>query len=120
MPLVGPAVAPARIWEQHLPEVAEAVAVQPRQCRRRQLVVVRARLLQEERLPRVVPAADVDGVELALRAVVQHPRPALHHQQRQQPVALGVEAAARQARSNLNVPSWIRAQRWPVNIAFTR
>ena len=82
----------------------------PRQCRLLQLVVVRARLRQEARLPRVVPAADVDGAELALRAAVQHLRPAVH-QQRQRAVAVGEEAAARQPRSNSNVPSWIRAQR---------
>ena len=113
MQLVAPAEAPARIWEQQLPEAAAADAVRrpPRQCRRRQLVVVRALPRQEEqRLLKLVPAADVDGAELALRAVVQHLRPAVLRQ-RQPVAAVGVEAAARQPRSNLNVPSWIRAQR---------
>ena len=112
MQLVGPAEAPARIWEQQLPEAAEADAVQRLLRQRRQLVVVRVRLLQGVRLPRVVPAADVDAVvgKLALRAAVQHLQPAVR-QQRQRAAAVGVGAAARQARSNLNVPSWIRAQR---------
>ena len=121
MPSMGPAEAPARIWEQHqLPEAAEADAAQrpPHQCRGlRQLAVVQALLRLEARLPRVAPAADGDGAErlavvgkLALPPAVQHLRPAVLRQRRPR-VPVGVEAAARQARSNLNVPSWIRAQR---------
>ena len=116
---MGPAEAPVRIWEQQLPEAAEADAAQrpPHQCRLRQLAVVQALLRREARLPRVAPAADGGEAErlaavgkLALPLAVQHLRPAVH-QQRQPRVPVGVEAAARQARSNLNVPSWIQAQR---------
>ena len=114
---MGPAEAPARIWQQQLPEAAEADAAQrpPHQCRLRQ-PAVQALLRLEARLPKVAPAADGDGAErlavvgkLALPPAVQHLRPAVLRQR--QPVAVVVEAAAHQPRSNLNVPSWIRAQR---------
>ena len=120
MQLMGPAETPARIWEQHqLPEAAEADAAQrpPHQCRLRQLAAVQALLRLEACLPRVVPVADGDEAErlavvgkLALPPAVQHLRPAVLRQ-RQPRVPVGVEAAARQARSNLNARSWIQAQR---------
>ena len=115
---MGPAEAPVRIWEQQLPEAAEADAAQrpPHQCRLRQLAAVQALLRLEARLPRVVPVADGDEAErlavvgkLALPSAVQHLRPAVRRQR--QPVAVGVEVAARQPRSNLNARSWTQAQR---------
>jgi len=115
---MGPAEAPVRIWEQQLPEAAEADAAQrpPHQCRLRQLAVVQALLRREARLPRVAPAADGGEAErlaavgkLALPLAVQHLRPAVRRQR--QPVAVGVEVAARQPRSNLNARSWTQAQR---------
>ena len=118
MPLMGPAEVPARIWEHQLPQAAVADAAQrpPHPCRFLQLAVVPALLRLEALLPRVVPAADVDGAErlavvgkLALPSAVQHLRPAVRRQR--QPVAVGVEVAARQPRSNLNARSWTQAQR---------
>jgi hypothetical protein len=109
---MGPAEAPARIWEHQLPEAAVADVAQrpPHQYRgRRQLAVVQALLRLEARLPRVVPAADGVGAErLAVGGKLALP-PAVLRQR--QPVAAGVEAAARQPRSNLNARSWIQAQR---------